>query len=489
MTKSIIIGVIPAILIFLFLLGFNIAPVVFILVLIGLIFLLIYSKDGFSNVLNKPNHRINNSDIKFEQIGGQARAKREIKEALEFVLKADEYKEMGIRALKGLLLVGPPGTGKTLLAKAAANYTNSVYFAASGSEFVEMYVGMGAKRVREIFNNAYKEAEKENKSSAIIFIDEIDVIGQKREASSNNKEYDQTLNQLLTEMDGIKENDKVKVLVLAATNRVDILDPALLRPGRFDRKVMVDLPDKEGRKQILEIHTQKKSLAEDVSIEFIVNKTFGFSGAELENLVNEASILALRNNKQVIQKHHIIEAIDKVMIGEKSDRKPNEEEIRRVAYHELGHAVTTELLNPGTVANISITPRGGALGYVRQADTEDRYLYTKDFFDKQIMIALAGAVAEQEFLGNKSTGAQNDFSKALQLAKQVVTSGLTELGIIDKDLNKKEYTEKVNSIIRELEIATVELVQNNKTAITDIFHVLIDKETIDGDEFRSLLRK
>jgi len=487
---GIILGIIPAIIIFLLILEVNITPLVLSILLIGI---LIYYLNSIgylkNNLFNSDAYNVNDTNVNFDKIGGQRRAKREITEALDFIIKADEYLKHGIRPLKGLLLIGPPGTGKTMLAKAAANYTNSVFLAANGSEFVEMYVGMGAKRIREIFGKAYKQASKQNKKSSIIFIDEIDVIGQKRSNNTNNKEYDQTLNQLLTEMDGIKESNEIRILVIAATNRPDTLDPALLRPGRFDRKILVDLPDQEGRSQIIKIHIENKNVSSDITVDYIVNKTFGFSGAELEKLLNEASILALRENCDQIEKKHIHEAIDKVLIGEKADRKASSEEIQRVAYHELGHAVVSEIVNPGSVDNISIIPRGGALGYVRQSDDEDRYLHTKEMFEKQIMIALAGSVAENEFLGNKSTGAKNDFMKAIDLAKNIVKSGISELGVIDEELNKDEYTKEVNSIIQTLENSTNNMIKENKKIISDLYDILIKQETIDGDYFRKIIEK
>ena len=487
---GIILGIVPAIIIFLLILEVNITPLVLAVLLIGILIYYLYSRGYLKNSFFDSNsYNINDTSINFDKIGGQHRAKREITEALDFIIKADEYQKHGIRPLKGLLLIGPPGTGKTMLAKAAANYTNSIFLAANGSEFVEMYVGMGAKRIRDIFGKAYKQASKENKKSSIIFIDEIDVIGQKRSDNTNNKEYDQTLNQLLTEMDGIKESNEIRILVIAATNRPDTLDHALLRPGRFDRKILVDLPDKEGRSQIIKIHIENKNVSFDITVDYIVNKTFGFSGAELEKLLNEASILALRENSDYIKKTHINEAIDKVLIGEKADRKASIDEIQRVAYHELGHAIISEIVNPGSVDNISIIPRGGALGYVRQSDEEDRYLYTREMFEKQIMIALAGSVTENEFLGNKSTGAKNDFMKAIDLAKNIVKSGISELGVIDEQLNKDEYSKEVNSIIQALENTTINIIKDNKNIISDLYDILIKHETIDGDNFRKIIKE
>lgn len=309
---------------------------------------------------------------RFEEIGGQEHAKNELKEALDFLLHQDRMLEYGIRPIKGILLAGPPGTGKTLMAKAAAHYTDSVFVSASGSEFVEMYVGVGAQRVRGLFQDARKAAKKNEKKSAIIFIDEIDVIGGKREGGQQ-REYDQTLNQLLTEMDGIRVDEEVRILVMAATNRKEMLDPALLRPGRFDRHILVDLPDKQARLQILSLHARNKPLSPEVSLEQVAQDTFGFSGAQLESLTNEAAIYALREGKKQLEPAHFQAAIDKVMMGEKTDREASHEEKMRVAVHELGHAIMAESVQPGSVSCVALAPRGQALGYVRQHPGQDRY--------------------------------------------------------------------------------------------------------------------
>ena len=283
-------------------------------------------------------------------------------EALEFVTDAAKCRALGIRPIKGILLTGPPGTGKTLLAKAAANYTNSTFIAASGSNFVEMYAGVGASRVRQLFQRAKEQAKKQGLASAIIFIDEIEVLGGKRGSNSSHLEYDQTLNQLLVCMDGINSEDEVRILVIAATNRADLMDDALLRPGRFDRIVKVDLPDKAARKHILQIHARGKPLSPEVSLDDIAAETFGFSGAHLESLLNEAAIGAMRRNMEVITAEHIKDAIEKVMLGEKLPRRPRPSELKRIAHHEIGHALIRELLQPGSVSSVTITSRGSALG-------------------------------------------------------------------------------------------------------------------------------
>lgn len=269
--------------------------------------------------------------LSFDEIGGQEMARRELKEALDFLVNGDNLKHYGIRPLKGILLTGPPGTGKTLLAKASAHYTDSVFLYASGSDFVEMYVGVGARRVRGLFKEAHQLAKKQKKQSAIIFIDEIDVLGGKRDGTYQAKEADQTLNQLLTEMDGLFSHDP-RILMIAATNRKDILDDALLRPGRFDRQIQIDLPDKNGRLQILFIHSQNKPVSVDVQLDLIADQTFGFSGAQLESLMNEAAVYAFREERVTIEQAHLTQAIDKVLLGETNDRRSNETDRRRIAF-------------------------------------------------------------------------------------------------------------------------------------------------------------
>jgi len=306
MVKEILLGVVIAFAIFAALLGINVTPLLF---LAGVFLLLNYIIENKGLIPGSKNIIKPESEISFEDIGGQKTAISELKEALDFVINKEKLSKMGIRPIKGILLTGPPGTGKTLLAKAAAKYTNSSFIATSGSEFIEMYAGVGAQRVRNLFETARNLARKENKNSAIIFIDEIDILGAKRGTNESHHEYDQTLNQLLVEMDGIKSDGEINILVIAATNRPDLLDPALLRPGRFDRQVVVDLPDKSGRLQILKIHTKNKPLGEDVNLEAIAENTFGFSGAHLESLCNEAAILAMRDNSDVILQKHFVEAV------------------------------------------------------------------------------------------------------------------------------------------------------------------------------------
>ena len=423
----------------------------------------------------------------FDDVGGQERAKQELAEALDFLIRRDEIRRLGIRPLKGILLTGPPGTGKTLLARAAARHTDSVFVAASGSEFVEMYVGVGASRVRDLFREARRQAEKRDKKSAIIFIDEIDAIGGKRDGGQQ-REYDQTLNQLLTEMDGIDAGREPRILLIAATNRPEMLDPALLRPGRFDRLIEVGLPDKAGRLHILRLHARNKPLDPSVSLEQLAGETYGFSGAQLESVMNEAAIYAMREGSPAVMPRHLSMAVDKVMMGERTDRETTREERRRVAIHELGHAVVAETVRPGSVSQISLSPRGRALGYVRHNPGQDRYLHTKTHLEQQIMIALGGAAAEELFFGERSTGSRGDFDQALGIVSLMMESGLTRLGIIDRSMVTKEQLMNENAaILGELTERTRRLLKERRAVFDRCLDVLLREERLDGDAFRAFL--
>ncbi|SNY39647.1 ATP-dependent metalloprotease FtsH [Orenia metallireducens] len=490
MAKDFGLGIGVAAIIFLAVNGINLFPMV---LLGGLGYFLFNSLnkqalgDNFA-ISNKDDNKVPKVD--FADIGGQDSAKNELLEALEFVKSKEEIKKLGIRPLKGLMLSGPPGTGKTLMAKAAANYIDSIFISTSGSEFIEMYAGVGAKRVRKLFKDARDKAKKADKNNAIIFIDEIDVLGGKRGSNSSHMEYDQTLNQLLVELDGISVDDQVNVLVVGATNRIDILDEALLRPGRFDRIVKVDLPDREGREHILKIHTHNKPLAEDVDLEQLAKETFRFSGAQLESLTNEAAIMAMREDAETINRNHFKEAIDKVMMGEKLNRRPNKEELKRVAYHEVGHALLGEIVNPKSVSNITITSRGRALGYVRHNPEDDYYLQTIDYLKNQIAVLVAGSLVEEEILGNRSTGASNDFEKAIEVTKQIIFSGMSKLGVVSKDsLPGKLLHETISEIIAGQEELVRREIKVNSEFIHQVVEILLEEESITGDDFRGLLSK
>ncbi len=485
--KEILIGVVPVLFTFLLFLKINIIPVLFFIAIIFFAFYLYRLRGGPGMYADKKSRKKMPAFLTFDDIGGQERAKKELQEALDFLIHYDQIEKMGIRPLKGILLTGPPGTGKTLMAKAAAHYTDSVFAAASGSEFVEMYVGVGASRVRELFKDAEQKAQKEGKHSAIIFIDEIDVIGTKRDGGQH-KEYDQTLNQLLTEMDGIHTSDTPRVLLIAATNRKEMLDQALLRPGRFDRHIEVDLPDKKGRMRILDIHAKNKPLAASVNLDKIAEESFGFSGAQLESVMNEAAIYALRESAESIEQKHLSLAIDKVMMGEKTDRESTEEERKRVALHELGHAIVAEAVSSGSVSQVALSPRGQALGYVRHNPQRDQYLYTKPFLEQQIMIALGGATAEEMFYGHRSTGSRNDFEQALRMVHTMIDSGLTELGIVKADLLEKSLiTEQSKRILDDLSDRTRRLLEPLRPVFEQSLDILITEEILSGDQFRCLL--
>ena len=490
MVKELSLGITIAAGIFLMSQGINILPFLF---LVGggyFLYKFVGNQDFGGKLISSQGNEPVGSEIDFSDIGGQDTAKNELLEALDFVKNKKEIQKLGIRPLKGIMLSGPPGTGKTLLAKAAANYIDSVFLAASGSEFVEMYAGVGAKRVRNLFKEARKKAEKNNKNNAIIFIDEIEVLAGKRGQNSSHLEYDQTLNQLLVELDGMSNNDEINILVIGATNRMDILDSALLRPGRFDRIVKVDLPDKEGRKEILTIHTRNKPVAADVDLTQLAKETFRFSGAQLENLANEAAIMAMRDKNDEITTTNFKDAIDKVMMGEKLNRKPNDSELRRVAYHEVGHALIGELVQPGSVSNITITSRGKALGYVRHNPDDDYYLETIDYLLDQIAVLLAGSIVEQEILGCLSTGAKNDFKKAVQLAEKIVFSGMSELGVVSKDsLPQNKLHDTVSNIIAQQEKRVMGIINQQQNFVAEIAEILLERESIAGNEFRNKKQK
>lgn len=443
--------------------------------------------------------------VTFADVAGVEEAKEELREVVEFLKNPKKFQAVGAKIPKGVLLVGPPGSGKTLLARAVAGEAGVPFFSISGSEFVEMFVGVGASRVRDLFNQAKKSAP------CIIFIDEIDAVGRQRGAGlgGGHDEREQTLNQLLVEMDGFDPN--MGIIVIAATNRPDILDPALLRPGRIDRKVVVDNPDLEGRLEILKIHARGKPLAEDVNLQVIAQRTPGFSGADLANLLNESALLAARRGKNKITMEELEEAIDKVIAGpERKSRVLSEKEKELIAYHEVGHALVTKFLpNADKVHRISIIPRGMALGYTLHLPTEDKHILTKAELLDKIVTALGGRAAEEIIFNETTTGAQNDLEVATEIARRMVTEfGMSEeLGpltfgkkqgqvFLGRDLiESRNYSEQVAFMI-DREIRRIiescydkakDILIKNKETLIKIASILKEKETIEAEEFDKLI--
>ncbi|WP_315115414.1 ATP-dependent zinc metalloprotease FtsH [Clostridium intestinale] len=440
--------------------------------------------------------------ITFENVAGQEEAKESLKEIVDFLHKPERYTQIGARLPKGALLVGPPGTGKTLLAKAVAGEAKVPFFSLSGSDFVEMFVGMGASRVRDLFRQA------EEKAPCIIFIDEIDAIGKSREGNiSGNDEREQTLNQLLAEMDGFDSSKGV--VILAATNRPEILDKALLRPGRFDRRVIVDRPDLIGRESILRVHSKDVKLSSDVNIEAIAKSTPGAVGADLANIVNEAALRAVKHKRTVVSQEDLEEAVEVIIAGkEKKDRILSPMEKKIVAFHEVGHALVAALLkNTDPVHKITIVPRTmGALGYTMQLPEEEKYLVSKDEMLDQIAVMLGGRAAEEVEFNIISTGASNDIERATQSARSMVSMyGMTETfdmmaleNVRNRYLdgrsvaNCSEQTltrvdEETLKIIKACHKKAIELLETNKELLADISNALLEKETLMGDEFMEFI--
>ena len=447
-------------------------------------------------------------DVTFDDVAGNDEAKEEVKEIVDFLKEPQRYLELGAKIPKGVLLVGPPGTGKTLLAKAVAGEADVKFFAASGSSFIEMFVGVGASRVRDLFAQAKKEAP------AIIFIDEIDAIGKSRAAGGmmgGNDEREQTLNQLLAEMDGFSSD--VPVIVLAATNRPEVLDPALLRPGRFDRQVLVDKPDYKGRIEILKVHIKGYKLSKNVNLEDIAKMTAGLAGADLANIVNEAALLAGRHNKKEIEQSDFLEAIERAIAGlEKKSRRINDKEKRIVAYHESGHALIAQITEGAKkVKKVSIVPRGmAALGYTLNTPEENKYLMQKYELIAEIDTLLGGRAAEEVFIGEISTGASNDLERATDIIKGMVkiygmseVSGLMVLEKMNNQFlgggfnNQKDYSEKtaeeVDNYIKNLLDERYKEVKFKLKEHKDVIEAMVaelrEKEVITGKRVLELIEE
>ncbi|MBD7910978.1 MULTISPECIES: ATP-dependent zinc metalloprotease FtsH [Clostridium] len=488
----------------------SIIPII-VLVVMVLVFLFVFTQQsqgggGGRGVMNfgKSRAKIATPDSKkvtFNDVAGADEEKAELEEIVDFLKLPAKYIEMGARIPKGVLLVGPPGTGKTLLAKAIAGEAGVPFFSISGSDFVEMFVGVGASRVRDLFQEAKKNAP------CIVFIDEIDAVGRQRGAGlgGGHDEREQTLNQLLVEMDGFGVNEGI--IMIAATNRPDILDPALLRPGRFDRQIVVGAPDVRGREEILKVHTRKKPLDESVSLEILAKRTPGFSGADIENLANEAALLSVRRGKKKITMQEMEEAITRVIAGpEKKSRVISEHDRKLTAYHEAGHAVVMKLLpNSDPVHEISIIPRGRAGGYTMHLPNEDRTYTSKSKLKDEMVGLLGGRVAEQLVLGDISTGAKNDIDRASAIARSMVMEyGMSEnIGAISygtdqnevflgRDLGRgRNFSEKIGAeidgeikkFIDEAYKSAEELLKKNIDKLHAVSAALLEKEKLEGKEF------
>lgn len=445
--------------------------------------------------------------VTFKDVAGVDEAKEELQEIIEFLTDPKKFTKLGGRIPKGVLLVGPPGTGKTLLARAIAGEANVPFFSISGSDFVEMFVGVGASRVRDLFNQGKKNAP------CIIFIDEIDAVGRHRGAGlgGGHDEREQTLNQLLVEMDGFESNEGV--IVMSATNRPDVLDPALLRPGRFDRQIVVSTPDVKGREAILKVHTRKTVLADNVDLTIIARGTPGFSGADLENLVNEAALIAARRGKTAIEMEDFEHAKDKVLMGvERRSMIIPFEERKIAAYHEAGHALVAKMLpNADPIHKVTIIPRGRALGVTQQLPIDDRHTYSKEYLIDNITILLGGRVAEEIVLKKSTTGAGNDIERATEIARKMICEwGMSErLGPLSygkneehiflgkeiarhRDFSEKtaqEIDEELRNLINSCFERAKEILLTNITTLHTIANALLEKESLDGQEIDHIIRE
>ena len=457
------------------------------------------------SILPKSKSESKKKKATLKDVAGLKEAKEELQEVIDFLRFPEKYYKMGARIPRGVLLIGPPGCGKTLLARAVAGESNVPFFHISGSEFVELFVGVGASRVRNTFNLAKKH------SPSILFIDEIDAIGRQRGAGigGGNDEREQTLNQILVEMDGFTQ--ETKTIVLAATNRPDVLDPALLRPGRFDRRIVIDLPDINEREAILKIHSQQKPLAKDVNLRVVAERTPGFSGADLANLMNESAILATQKNKKEIGMNELLPSIEKVLLGpERKSRLLSQEEKKIAAYHEAGHAlVTASLPHTDPVRKISIISRGQAAGYTLKLPTHDKYLKSRAELIEELSVLLGGYTAERLVFNEITTGASNDLEKTRTIAKEIVTQfGMSEkFGpiafdesnnsiFLGREIGKsKDYSEKtaeeidqeIFKIIRQAYRRAQDILTNRRKILEKIANRLLEKETIEMEEFKELV--
>lgn len=443
--------------------------------------------------------------ISYDEVAGAENAKNELREVIDYLKHPDKFRRLGAALPKGILMMGPPGTGKTLLAKATAAEAGVPFFSISGSEFVEMFVGVGAGRVRSMFQQAREKAP------ALIFVDEIDSVGRVRGTGvgGGNDEREQTLNQILAEMDGFASDEPI--VVLAATNRPDVLDPALLRPGRFDRKITLELPQKKARQQILQVHTRRKPVASNVDLEQLSGRTIGFSGADLENLVNEAALHAASKNKDQIEQEDFEFAHDKILLGAERQDILNEQDKKRIAYHEAGHAIMSLFLpNSDPVSKISIIPRGRALGVTETMPNEDRVNYTQDVLEDRLAVLLGGRCSEKLVFGDVSSGAADDLKQCTHLARRMITQwGMSEkLGPIHFPQHEehpflgmemsmpKDFSDEtahaidveVETLVKNTEQKTLALLQEHREHLDVLAASLIQNETLGADEVRALLK-
>lgn len=452
------------------------------------------------------NQKDNKNRVTFSDVAGAEEAKIELTEVVEFLKNPQKFLALGAKIPKGVLLLGAPGTGKTLLAKAVAGEARVPFFHMSGSEFVEMFVGVGASRVRDLFNRAKKS------SPCIVFIDEIDAVGRQRGAGlgGSHDEREQTLNQILVEMDGFETD--TNVIVIAATNRPDVLDPALLRPGRFDRRVIIDMPDMKDRLAILQVHAKEKPLAKEADLNLVAQRTPGFSGADLANLLNEAAILAARKNKKKIENSDLFDAIEKVMLGpERKSHVLSDKEKKITAYHEAGHALVSHLLpHADPVQKVSIISRGRAAGYTINLPEEDKHLHARSEFIDNLAVLLAGHATEKEIFGEVTTGASNDLNRATKLAKELITQyGMSdnlgsrtfgeteELIFLGRQIHEqRDYSEKVaeaidkeiSRLISDASKTAYKLITINRKKLDLIVQKLLEKETLEKEEFAAIFQ-
>jgi len=486
---------------------FNLAPIILLAAL--WFFMIRQMQTGGNKALSFGKSRarllsMQQKKVTFKDVAGVDEAKEELREIIEFLREAQKFQKLGGRIPKGVLLVGPPGTGKTLLARAVAGEANVPFFSISGSDFVEMFVGVGASRVRDLFEQGKKNAP------CIIFIDEIDAVGRHRGAGlgGGHDEREQTLNQLLVEMDGFESNEGV--ILMAATNRPDVLDPALLRPGRFDRRVVVSRPDVRGREEILRVHTRKIPLADDVDLSVLARGTPGFSGADLANMVNEAALSAARQNRKAVLHYDFELAKDKVLMGvERKSMILSDEEKKVTAFHEAGHAlVAMKMPHSDPVHKVTIIPRGMALGVTMQLPIDDKHNYTKDYLETNIAILMGGRLAEEIFLKQMSTGAGNDIERATELARKMVCEwGMSTLGpltfgkkeeqiFLGREIAQhRDYSEdtaiKIDQEVRRLVDSGYNtakgLLSENKEVLTRVANALLDREVLDAKEIKMIM--